>query len=348
MRALIASKSGELSVEQVPRPDPGRGQVLLRIAACGLCGSDIPRLFLGEGYQYPLVAGHEFAGRIEAIGPGVEDREAGQRVVGFPLIWCGRCPACEKGRFVQCHDYGFLGSRSAGAFAEYVALPAVNTIPVPDEIAWDEAAMTEPAAVALHGLLRLSISLAGESVVVYGAGPVGQITAQWARIMGAEPVVIFDIVEGKLDIARKLGFRYVCNSGSTCPPEEVLKLTQGRGASVCVEAAGMPVTFLWSLESVAREGRVLVLGNPSRDVTIPERLISRVMRHEAAIMGTWNSDYSASGSDDDWRKVLRRIGAGGLRLSDLITHRVGLADAPGVLRKLYEGREMYLKVLIQP
>ena len=155
---------------------------------------------------FPTVCGHEFAGIVDACGPGVDGFTPGDPVVVFPLLWCGTCSACEQGKYVQCRDYDYLGSRSDGAFAEYVVAPKANLIRVPQGVTLEEAAMTEPAAVALHAVRRAQTSLAGKTVAIFGAGPIGLMTAQWARIMGATTVFLFDIVAEKLALAKRLGF----------------------------------------------------------------------------------------------------------------------------------------------
>ncbi|MDW8322262.1 MAG: alcohol dehydrogenase catalytic domain-containing protein, partial [Armatimonadota bacterium] len=144
MKALVLHAVGNLRYEEVPLPEPGAGEVLVRVAYCGVCGSDIPRIFSKGTYRYPLIPGHEFAGVVERCGEGVSAFAPGDRVAVFPLVWCGRCAACEKGRYVQCEQYDYLGSRRDGAFADYVVAPARNLLRVPEGVSLQDAAMTEP------------------------------------------------------------------------------------------------------------------------------------------------------------------------------------------------------------
>ena len=185
MDALVLHDVGDARFESISKPEVSDGEVLVRVGFCGVCGSDIPRVFVKGTYSFPTVCGHEFAGTVEACGPGVDDLETGAAVAVFPLLWCGRCPACEQGKYVQCFDYDYLGSRSNGGFAEYVVAPRRNLLRVPEGVSLDEAAMTEPASVALHALRRGGGTRPGESVAVFGAGPIGVMVAQWARAMGA-------------------------------------------------------------------------------------------------------------------------------------------------------------------
>ena len=348
MEALVLHGVGDLRLEQIPVPHLSEGEVRVRIGFCGVCGSDIPRIFVKGTYSFPTVCGHEFAGIVDACGPGVEGFASGDPVAVFPLLWCGTCPACEQGQYVQCHNYDYLGSRSDGAFAEYVVAPVANLIPLPQGVTLEEASMTEPAAVALHALRRAQTSLVGKVVAIFGAGPIGLMAAQWARIMGAAEVLLFDIVAEKLELARHLGFDNVFNSATEEPIEVVNALTADKGAQVCIEAAGVPATYRNALGSAGRAGSVVLLGNPAADVTLPAALISQVMRREVSIFGTWNSDYSAAGNDDDWRTVLQAMASGVLTLMPLITHKVPLADSSDMLHKMRDKSEFYAKVLIHP
>ena len=348
MSALVLHAVGDLRLDDVARPLPGKESALVRIGSCGVCGSDLPRIFTKGTYSFPTICGHEFAGTVEELGPGSEGVEIGDRVAVFPLLWCGDCFACEQGRYVQCHDYDYLGSRSDGAFAEYVVAPLTNLVPVPESVTLEAAAMTEPAAVALHALRRGGGTGPGETVVVFGIGPIGLMVAQWARVMGASRVLLFDIEESKLDMARGLGFEDVFDSRETSPVGTVESLTHGDGAHLAFDGAGVPATLLDALGSTRRRGRVVVLGNPCGDVTLPAPLISRLMRREVSINGTWNSDFSVHGGDDDWRTALDAMSRGVLDLEPLITHRGALAGAIEMLETMRDGTVFHSKVLVQP
>ena len=348
MEALVLHGVGDLRLAQMPIPNVSEGQVRVRIGFCGVCGSDIPRIFSKGTYSFPTVCGHEFAGTIDLCGPDVDDFEQGDDVVVFPLIWCGKCEACENRKYVQCSDYDYLGSRSDGAFAEFVVAPKENIIRVPDSVTLQEASLTEPAAVALHALRRVQGSLVGKTVAIFGAGPIGVMVAQWARIMGATQVLLFDIVTEKLELAKRLGFDDVFNSTIEHPVEVVNTQTAGKGAHVCIEAAGVPQTYLYALGSARHGGSVVLLGNPAADVTLPASLISQLMRREVSLLGTWNSDYSVSGNDDDWRTVLQAMASGKLDIAPLVTHKVPLTDSTEALHMMKDKSEFYAKVLIHP
>ncbi|MCZ6792309.1 MAG: galactitol-1-phosphate 5-dehydrogenase [Planctomycetota bacterium] len=348
MNALVLHAVGDVRLEKIALPEPAAGHVRVRVGFCGVCGSDIPRVFIKGTYRFPTVCGHEFAGSVEALGEGVDDLEPGDPVAVFPLIWCGQCPACEQGHYVQCHDYDYLGSRRDGAFAEYVVAPRRNLLRVPDGVSLEEAAMTEPASVALHALRRGGGSMPGETVAVFGAGPIGLMVAQWARAMGASHVLLFDIVPGKLELARSLGFSEAHDSRHEAPLERILALTGGAGAHLTVEAAGVPQTLLEAAGAARRGGRVVLLGNPSGEVTLSAPLISQLLRREVSLHGTWNSDFSPAGNDDDWHTTLEAMRTRAIDLRPLVTHRVSLDRSLETLEMMRDGREFYSKVLIQP
>ena len=348
MNALVLHGLGDVRYEKISRTEPGPGEVLVQIGFCGVCGSDIPRVFTKGTYHFPTVCGHEFAGTVAEVGAGVDDYQYGDRVAVFPLLWCGRCEACEKGQYVQCADYDYLGSRSDGGFAEYVVAPRQNLVRVPDGVSLEEAAMTEPASVALHALRRAGGCSVGDAVAVFGIGPIGLMVAQWARAMGASRVILCDILPEKLTLAYRLGFTDRVNSRETDAVQAIEALTGGRGAHLCIEAAGVPQTTTQALKAVRRGGRMVLLGNPAADVTFPASLLSQTMRREVTIFGTWNSEYSAVGGDDDWRTALDAMASKQLDLLPLITHRIPLQAGADALQMIRDQSEFSSKVLIAP
>ncbi len=337
----------ELRYENVPVPTVKPGTVKVRIGFCGVCGSDIPRCFVKGTYNFPTICGHEFAGTIEEVGEGIVNFSVGDRVAVFPLLWNDDHPACEQGKYAQSDGYDYLGSRSDGAFSEYVIALERNLIKVPDNVTLEEAAMTEPAAVALHAVRRSQFRL-GDTVAIFGLGPIGLMVAQWCRGMGASKIILFDILPAKLELAKSLGFEHVFDSRTDDAAESVGALTGGRGVHVAIEAAGVPPTYAAALAVTRRAGRIVLLGNPAADVTLPANLISQVMRREIDLLGTWNSDYSVYSDDDDWRTVLEAMSNGTLNLKPLITHRVELSNGIEALEMMRDQSEFFAKVLLHP
>lgn len=347
MDALVLHGVGDLRQDQVGMPEPLAGEVRVKIGYCGVCGSDIPRCFVKGTYHFPTVPGHEFAGTIDALGAGVEGFEVGQPVAVFPLLWCGKCEACQRKAYAQCSDYDYLGSRSDGAFADYVTAPTANLIPVPDGVSLREAAMAEPAAVARHAVQRAGEMKDGESVAVFGAGPIGLMVAQWARAAGGG-VMLVDIVPEKLEQAKELGFEKSFNSMSGDPVEWINEQTGGEGAAVCIEAAGVPITMIQASKAVARAGRLVLMGNPSADVTLPAAVISQLMRREVSLWGTWNSFYDPEAATDDWRESLAAMADGRLQADRLVTHDVPFAEGIGALEMMRDQSEFFSKVMLRP
>lgn len=348
MKALVLRAIGDARYECIPVPQPKQGQVRIRVGFCGICNSDISRFFQKGPYSFPLVCGHELAGTVDQIGSGVRGFVPGDRVAVFPLLWCANCAPCERGLYEQCLNYDYLGSRSDGGFAEFVVAPARNLLRIPPVVSLEEAALIEPAAVALHALRRAGGCTVGETVVVFGAGPIGLMVSQWARTMGASPVVLIDLVPEKLELARQLGVDHVIDARKQEAGEVIEKLTGGLGAHVCIDAAGVPQATLQAIRAARRGGRVVLLGNPRGDVTLSGDVISRTMRREVQIVGTWNSEFGVLGEDDDWHQSLVAMTSKMIRVKPLITHRVRLEGAFEALQMMKQCTEFYCKVLVSP
>jgi len=345
MKALVLEADRTLRyVEDHPPPDApdGRPAALIRIAACGICGSDIPRGFGGKAYHYPLVMGHEFSGTVEEPVPGGRFRR-GDRVAVFPLLPknTDTDPACLAGNHAQAAEYDYYGSRRDGAFAEYLRVPEWNLFPVPDQVNLLHASMTEPAAVALHGVRQLSIK-AGDDAAVFGAGPIGNMTAQWLRIHGCGRVFVVDVEPRKLALAAATGFIPV-DAKAGDPVQQVLAATGGRGVRRSVEACGLPLTFLQALQACGTSGEVVFMGNIAGEFKIGEKDFSGILRKELTIRGTWNSKITPAGSDD-WTTVLKHLDRE-LVVAPLISDKLPLSDGPAIFRDLANRTNYHNKVV---
>jgi len=269
----------------------------------------------------------------------------GQPVAVYPLLPCGRCPACRAGLGQLCADYDYLGSRRDGGFARYVAVPVANLLPLPPGVSLEDAALAEPAAVALHALRRGELA-AGEWVWIVGAGPIGLLLAQWARALGARPLIT-DVDPAKLALAaRWLAPEHILDSRAADPLPWVHRLTAG-GADLVVEAVGLPDTVRQAVLGARQRGRVVLMGNPAGPVALAQGDYWQILRRELTLLGTWNSSCQGS-PQDDWHTVLAALAAGRLELAPLVSHRVCLAELPGLLKRMYQRREPYVKVLVIP
>ena len=343
MKGLVLKEDKFLSYEDCENPVvDSKHNVLVRVLASGICGSDIGRGFSGKAYHYPLIMGHEFAGEVVSSFFGSEYRK-GDRVAVFPLLPCKKCEACQTGDFAQCVDYDYYGSRRDGAFAQYVSVPEENLFRVPDHVDILHAAMTEPAAVALHGVRKAKIAV-GSIAVVYGCGPIGNMVAQWLRISGCSRVITVDIDSQKLEIAQSMGFE-VINSQETDPVQAIYELTGGRGAHVAVEAVGFPATFLNAIRSVGRMGQVVFMGNIHGTFQIGEKDFSDLLRKEITIYGTWNSKVVPTGIDD-WSTVLQMMDKE-LQVDQLISHTPDLEEGAEIFNRILKKEEFFNKVIFK-
>lgn len=318
------------------------GSLLVRVVACGVCGSDLPRGFEGGAYRYPLVMGHEFSGMV------AEEKESsafrrGHRVAVFPLIPCRACVACSTGDFAQCTDYDYFGSRRDGGFVEYLRVPEANLFLIPPHVKTLHAAMVEPAAVALHGVRKMHVA-AGDTGVVFGAGPIGNMTAQWLRIHGCKRVLVVDIEERKLAIATGMGFEAV-NSAQEDPVQRIMELTGGAGAARVVEAVGLPATFLQAVQVAARFGEVVFMGNIHGTFSIGEKDFSNILRKELTICGTWNSKIVPRGADD-WTTVLQYLDKE-LQVAPLISDTPLLEEGPAIFESIRHRKKFHNKVIFK-
>lgn len=344
MKALVLKSNAHLEYREVSTPEPlTEKSYLIRVKACGICGSDLHRAFENGAYHYPLIMGHEFSGIVEEGFEGAIYRK-GTPVTAFPLIPCRKCKPCQVGDFAQCQNYNYLGSRTDGAFAEFVYVPEENLFPLPPGVDFIEAAMTEPAAVALHGVRKLSI-LGGETAAVFGGGPIGNMVAQFLRYRGCERIFVVDIDNKKLSIAESMGFIPV-DSSKENPVEKIMKLTDGEGAQKVIEACGLPVTYLQSIKSVSRKGEVVLLGNISGELKLGRDDVSSLLRKEIKLYGTWNSKIVPKG-EDDWSTVLRLINNKELKLKPLVSHTPPLEEGAKIFSKLYQKKEFFNKVIFR-
>jgi L-iditol 2-dehydrogenase len=338
MKALNLHAVGDLRYEDVPMPVRQPGEVLLKIHACGICGSDIPRIFQHGTYHFPTIVGHEFSGEIvDADNPEM----IGRRAAVFPLIPCRKCSSCEVGEYAQCSDYDYYGSRRDGAYAQYIAVKEWNLIFFPDTLSYEEAAMLEPAAVALHAIGQGDLK-PGATVGIFGAGPIGIMLAMWARISGASKVILCDIDQTKVDFAKTQGFDAV-NSRETDPIQYIKDATDGRGADLCIEGAGVSQTFEQALTAVKRFGNVVLMGNPMGEMHLTQKGYWEILRKQLTVRGTWNSNYNHA--HNDWHTAIKAIASGTLNVKPLISHRFDLDEADKAFDIIRNHKEFFNKVM---
>ncbi len=343
MKACVLHQIADLRYEDVPTPAPGPGEVLVKVGACGVCGSDIPRVFTKGTYTFPTIPGHEFAGVVVEVGPDVSPEWRGKRVAVFPLLPCRQCSPCTIGEYAMCEDYNYLGSRCDGAFADYVPAPVWNLLPLPENVSLEEGAMTEPAAVAVHALRRAGIDI-GDSVLIFGAGPIGLMVAMWARAWGAGKVLLADIDPAKLEFANSLGFNDTVTARVDDPVAWTLHHT-GCGAHLVVEASGSGPAYEHSLRCARTFGRVVLLGNPAGEMKLSQEGYWAILRKELTLHGSWNSSYSNL-PKNEWTLALDAMASGALNLKPLITHPLALSKLPEGLQAMRDRSTFINKMMV--
>jgi L-iditol 2-dehydrogenase len=345
MKAIVLERPGSVSLREVPRPVPAPGEALIEIKASSICGSDLLRVYAGHAKTYPLILGHEFAGIITEIGPGVSADWMGQHVAVAPLIPCMKCDMCVQGLYSACMAYSFIGSRRPGGYAEYCAVPIASLVPLPGGMDFEVGAILEPATVALHALERGGFQ-AGQSVAVLGVGSVGQYVVQWARINGAGLIVATDTADDNLAMARAQGAAHTLNPLRDGVPARVAALT-GNGVDLVLEIVGRPETLIQSVAVVRPRGTIVCVGNQPHDATLPTDLIEQVMRKELRMCGTWMS-YSSPFPGHEWSDGVAAALRGELELRGMISHRITLDAVPGIMAQINAHAVAHRKIVILP
>lgn len=324
MKALSLYAVNDFRLVDLPVPEPKGEEILLKVGACGICGSDIPRVYKLGTRVNPVVLGHEFAGEVVAVGDKKDKDLVGRKAAVFPLIPCKKCDSCEIGNYNQCQNYGYLGSRNNGGFAQYCLIPSRwHLVLANDDANLEHLAITEPACVAQHAIRKGRVT-AGQTVVVLGAGPIGILIARWAKLFGASQVVLTEINEEKEAFAKERGLT-VINSLKEDAKQIIDHLTNGRGADVVIEGTGSSGGINDALQIVRYGGNVVWMGNPSNDTTIKLQNHSTLLRKELNMYGIWNSAYSNT-PINEWKYTVEMIQNGKLKVDDLITYTAGIQD----------------------
>lgn len=345
MKAAVVHSPGNILWEEVPDPVVQPGWVKVAIKAVGVCSSDIGRALAGTAYHYPIVLGHEMAGVVVEVGEGVNSDFIGKRVAVTPLIPCGKCEWCARGRYSMCDDYDYLGSRRNGGCAEFVVAPVQNLIILPDTVSFDDAGVLEPASVVLHGMDHRVA--AGDDVLVLGAGNLGLFAVQHGLILGAGRVFILDLSDYRLQIAERLGAIPVKNVPGNDGIDEILKISKGRGMDVVIDTCGVASIQAAAIGMARKGGKIVYMGLPLKDVNITPKLFNRLVRCEQELYGSWNS-FSAPYPGSAWTANVAYMASGQLRTADIITHRIPLSHSLEAYQMLHEGKEEMIKVLLVP
>jgi L-iditol 2-dehydrogenase len=370
MQALLLSDYRKLELVSMEPPAIGSQDALVRVAACGICGSDVHGYDGSSGRRIPpIVMGHEAAGTVVEVGANVRRTRVGERVTFDSTISCGECEACREGQVNLCGNRRVFGVscdeyRQHGAYAEFVAVPQNIVYPLPPELPFEHAALIEPVSVALHAVDLLKVK-PGERAVVVGSGMIGLLVIQALRVAGCREVIAVDIDAGRLQMALELGATAWINSksggwgraegespaversGSSAeprpqPPSDVtaaiLELTNGTGAKVAAEVVGNTAALSTAVRSVVRGGRLVLVGNISPEVQLPLQI---VVARELTLMGS-------CASAGEYSRAIELVASGAIRVAPLISVLAPLADGPQWFERLYAREPGLMKVVLQP
>ena len=333
MQALLLSAYSRLTVTDVPRPDPGPGEVLVQVAACGICGSDVHGYDGSSGRRIPpIVMGHEAAGTIAALGLGVDGYAIGERVTFDSTVYCGACEFCARGDVNLCDRREVLGVstpefRRAGAFAEFVTVPARILYRLPDDLPFAHAAVLEAVSVALHAV-RLAELKGGETALVIGAGMIGVLLLQAARVAGCSRVLVADVDATRLRLAQQLG------ADATFVSTEDL----ADGVDVVFEAVGRDETVAAAIRAVRKGGTVVLVGNIAREVTLP---LQAVVTRQIRLQGS-------CASAGEYPQAIALLASGRIKVDPLITAVAPLSEGPGWFGRLHAREPNLMKVVLDP
>ena len=343
MQALLLSDYSSLDIRELPKPVPASDELLIEVAACGICGSDVHGYDGSTGRRIPpIVMGHEAAGTVTSVGPDVTGFAAGDRVTFDSTIFCGVCEFCRKGEVNLCNDRQVIGVscgeyRRYGAFAEFVAVPARVAYRLPDDLGFAEAAMLEAVSVALHGV-AVSEFTGGETVLVIGAGMIGLLLLQAARVAGAGRVFVSDVDATRLKLAKELDADETFLATGDGLAAEMLRETGGRGVDIVLEAVGREETILTAIDCVRKGGTVTLVGNISPQIGLP---LQKVVSQQLRLQGS-------CASAGEYPQAMELIANGKIKVAPLITAVAPLADGPAWFERLHAREPNLMKVVLDP
>ena len=340
MRVAMYYNNHDVRLEEMPTPQIGPGELLVRVEACGICGSDVMEWYRRD--RVPLVLGHEIGGQIVAVGDGVERYKEGDRVSAAHHVPCNTCRYCLSGHHTVC-DTLRQTNFDPGGFAEYIRLPAINVdrgvFLLPGEVSYEEATFIEPLACVLRGQ-RLAHTQPGHSMLIIGSGIAGLLHVQLARALGAGRVIATDINDYRLEAAQRFGADATLHAKGDLP-RRLRQANQGRLADLVIVCTGATSAMVQALASVERGGTVLFFAPTNPGVTIPISINDLFWRNDITLTTTY------AGSPADYEAALELIRARRVHIDEMITHRLGLADA-GLGFQLVADAQSSIKVIIEP
>lgn len=329
--------------ENYKDPKLKTGEVLISVKACGICGSDVNRVLKNGTYHFPTIIGHEFSGKVIECFDNENNYWLGRNVSVFPLIPCKVCASCLKGEYQLCENYNYLGSRCDGGFAEYVSVPAWNLLEMHKGISFEEAAMLEPASVALHSL-KIAGNLFGKTIVITGTGTISSILCQLSVVAGANKVYIIGRNQEKFNFIKQQCGQILFININDKNFESKIKEIENR-IDVVVEGTGASEIFSLCLRICTRQGTIVSLGNPNENICISREVYWQILRKEILLRGTWNSSFGIN-EKNDWKDIFNLLLNKKISLSNLISHRFELRDLYTGIKIMKEKTVLSNKVMV--
>ena len=343
MNVMVLEQYNHLALTRMPIPTPGPNDLLVRVRACGICGSDVHGIDGSTGRRIPpIVMGHEASGEVTAVGADVKNFKPGDRVTFDSTIYCGRCYFCLRGEENLCDNREVLGVspgeyRRHGAFAEYVTVPAHISYHLPDSFPYEHAALIEAVSVAVHAVSITPVKL-GDTAIVVGSGMIGLLVVQALRNAGCPRVIAVDLDDAKLKVAQQLGATDAVNPKSGDAVEAIKALTNGRGADVALECVGATAPIRTAIQSVKKGGAVTLVGNFSPTVEIPlQAVVSRQIRLQGSCAS--NGEYPI---------CIDLMSRGLIKVEPLISAVAPLSEGPSWFDRLYKQEPNLMKVILKP
>lgn len=312
MKACVLKDKNNIVYEDVETPSPKKGEVLVKVLACGICSSDFNRVYKDSAYFFPIILGHEFSGQIVECGEGVEDSYFNKKVVVFPLLPCNECEFCKEKHYAQCKKYSYFGSRQNGAMAEYISVPLWNVKVIPDDMSCSVAALGEPTAVAVHAVNKID-NISGKTVCISGSGTIGILAGMIAKSKGADVAIVLRN-DRKKAFLESLGFT-----------KFVMGEDFDNSFDAIIECVGSNSSISNSIKLVKSRGLIVFVGNPESDVSFDKKLYWKLLRSEIVIKGIWNSSYKSE-DVDDWDNAVEFLYKHHNVANLLITDRFKLED----------------------
>ncbi|HVR75864.1 MAG TPA: galactitol-1-phosphate 5-dehydrogenase [Planctomycetota bacterium] len=343
MKALLLTEYRRLELTEMAAPEVGPDDVLVRVRACGICGSDIHGFDGSTGRRVPpLVMGHEAAGTVAEVGSSVTGLREGDRVTFDSTVSCGECHFCRRGQVNLCDRRRVLGVscgdyRQHGAFAEYVVVPQRIIYRLPDSLRFEEAAMIEPVSVVFHALSLTPMTL-GCTAVVVGTGMIGLLVVQALRLAGAGRVFAVDVDEGKLELAKSLGADEGFNPKEADVPALIAARTEGRGADVAVEAVGASAPIQTAIACLRKGGALTLVGNLTPRIEVP---LQSIVTRELKLTGS-------CGSSGEYPACIEMMARGDIKVAPLISRTAPLEEGAAWFERLYGREQGLMKVILNP